>query len=72
MYVHVRVLAGAKRETFEKKGESRFVVRVKEAAEHNLANRRVQELLAVHFCVSAAQVRLVSGHHRPSKIFLLP
>ena len=68
MYIKVRVTAGAKKEKFEKKSEDHFNVWVKEPAERNLANTRVRELLAGHFIVSIGKVKLVSGHHSPSKI----
>ena len=68
MYVSVRVVAGAKEEKVETSGE-RLKISVKEPAKQNLANRRVQSLVAKHFKLPAAKVRLISGHHSPSKIF---
>ena len=47
---------------------SRFDVSVKEKAERNQANARVIALIAAHFKVPVKQVRIVSGHHAPSKI----
>lgn len=68
MYVHVRVMANAKREEFIVKKNDSFVVRVKERAEQNMANTRVRELVALHFSVPVAAVRIVNGHHEPSKL----
>lgn len=68
MYVKVRVIAGAKKEMFEIISENHFKISVKEPAKQNLANRRIVELIARHFKVPAHSVRLVSGHHSPSKI----
>jgi hypothetical protein len=69
MYIHVKVHAGAKKERFEALDESHFRVAVKEPAEQNRANRRVVSLLATRFGVPDNRVRLISGHHSPSKIF---
>jgi uncharacterized protein YggU (UPF0235/DUF167 family) len=72
MYVKVRVIAGAKKEKFEKVSDTHFKISVKEKAEQNLANRRVMELIASHFHVLAKQIRLISGHRSPSKILSIP
>ncbi len=69
MYIKVRVEAGAKKESFEKVSEDHFEVSVKEKAERNLANGRVLLLVARHFSVLQGKVRIISGHHSPSKIF---
>ncbi len=69
MYCKVKVVPGAKKESFVKKSEDHFNVSVKEKAEQNLANKRVLELVAEHFKVPYGKVRLISGHHSPSKIF---
>lgn len=68
MYVRVLVFAGTKREYIQEVGENRFEVAVKAPAERNLANERVRELIAEKFQVSAAQVRIISGHHSQRKM----
>lgn len=68
MYVKVRVLAGAKKEALVEEKPDHFRVSVKEPAKQNLANRRVVELVAAHFAVAAGAVRIISGHHSPSKL----
>jgi hypothetical protein len=68
MYVKVRVRAGAKREEIQEKSKDHLELSVKEPAEANLANRRVMALVAAHFKVPVARVRIVSGHHSPGKI----
>lgn len=72
MYVKVRVQAGAKTEVFEAVSKDHFKAAVKEPAKQNLANRRVSELVATYCKVPVKQVRLVSGHRSPSKIFSIP
>lgn len=71
MYIRVRVHAGAKKEVFEKDGDV-LLVSVKEPAEQNLANVRVLELVAKHFGILPKQIRIISGHHSPTKLLSLP
>ena len=72
MLVKVRVATDAKKESLEQTAKGGFTISVKEPAERNLANRRVIELVAQHYYVPAKAVRLVSGHHSPSKTLSLP
>ena len=44
-----------------------FEVLVRDEAAENAANMRVCEILANHFKVPVKAVRIVTGHHRPSK-----
>jgi uncharacterized protein YggU (UPF0235/DUF167 family) len=69
MYVRVAVYPASKRETFTEQGEHRYEIKVKEPAERNLANKRVKELLALHYKTAESSVRLVSGHQNSRKIF---
>jgi uncharacterized protein YggU (UPF0235/DUF167 family) len=68
MYVKVRVIAGAKKELFKKVSETSFKLSVHEEAKQNQANRRIIMLVAEHFGVSTKKIRIISGHHHPSKI----
>jgi len=70
MYIKVRVVAGAKKESLLQKSSDHFEVSVKEPAEQNRANRRVLLLFETHFGIKG--IRLVSGHHSPSKILSVP
>jgi len=79
MYIHVKVTAGAPKESFlprpsragqvEKKDH--FEVSVKEKAERNMANTRVLELVASYFKVPLSKVRIVNGHRHPSKLLVV-
>ena len=69
MYISVRVIPEARAEKIQVQKSGRLIVSVKEPAKQNQANRRVQMLLAKHFKLASAKVRLISGHHSPSKIF---
>ncbi len=71
MYIKVSVVSGAKKEFFIKKSKDHFNVSVKEKAERNMANTRVIELVAEHFQISKNKVRIINGHHHPSKLLSL-
>ena len=70
-YVHVKVTAGARKESFKQKSEDHFEISVKEKAEKNMANSRVLELVAEYFKVSKAKVRIINGHKHPSKLIVV-
>ena len=70
-YLHVKVFAGARKEKFHKINEDHFEVSVKEKAERNMANSRVLALVAEHFNVAVNKVRIVNGHHHPSKLLVI-
>lgn len=72
MYIHVRVSTDAKEDKFAKIKESHYAAQVRQKAQRNLANKRVAELIAEYYGISPKSVRLVSGHHSPSKLFSLP
>ncbi len=68
MQVSVRVTAGTKREGIEVLPKNRFKVSVKPKAEQGAANKRVIELIAAHYRVSAKKVHIIRGHKTPSKL----
>lgn len=70
-YIHVKVKAGVSKESFRQKSEDHFEISVKEKAEHNLANKRVLEILALHFHLPVSKIRIVNGHKHPSKLIVL-
>ncbi len=68
MYIKVRVKTGAKNELISAVSRDHFEISVRQKPEQNMANRRIVELVALQFALSAKKVRIVSGHHSPSKI----
>ena len=70
-YIHVKVTAGAGKESFKKKSDDHFEISVKEKAERNMANTRVLALVAEHFKIPVKKVRIVNGHHHPSKLLII-
>ncbi|OGI68866.1 hypothetical protein A3A05_01725 [Candidatus Nomurabacteria bacterium RIFCSPLOWO2_01_FULL_41_12] len=71
MYIHIKVTAGARKESFKKKSEDHFEISVKEKAERNMANTRVLELVAKYFKAPLKKVRIVNGHRHPSKLLII-
>jgi uncharacterized protein YggU (UPF0235/DUF167 family) len=72
MYIRIRVKAGARKETVTKVSDTEFYMTVREPAERNLANGRIRELLAAEVGTRVEDIRIVSGHHSPTKILSLP
>ena len=70
-YIHVKVTASAKKESFVQKSEDHFEISVREKAQRNLANARVLELVADHFKIPLNKVRIVNGHRHPSKLIII-
>jgi uncharacterized protein YggU (UPF0235/DUF167 family) len=70
-YIKIKVITEAKKEKIIKKSSDKFEISVKESAEKNLANKKVLELVRKYFKVYNGSVRIVSGHHSPSKIISL-
>lgn len=71
MYIRVKVVSSAKKEVFKKTNEDHFEISVKEKALQNLANNRIIELLSFHFKVSRGKVRIINGHHSPTKLLII-
>lgn len=71
MYIKVKVKAGSDKELFEKVSETSFKIKVREKAGRNLANVRILELLRLHFGPKVGQIRIVNGHHSPSKLVVV-
>ena len=67
MNVRVKVKTNAKKDSVEAGPKDSLIVSVREKPQENRANERVIQLVARHFGVSPKQVRIVSGHQRPSK-----
>ena len=68
MYIKVKVKTEQKKESFEKsKKEDEYLISVKEEARNGWANERVLEILKKE--LKTNNIRLISGHTSPSKIF---
>lgn len=70
-YIHIKVKAGMKKESWVEKSADHFEASVREKAERNMANTRVLELVATHFKVPVKKVRIVNGHRSSSKLLVI-
>jgi uncharacterized protein YggU (UPF0235/DUF167 family) len=68
MYLRITVVPGAKKESLQKLSENKWLISVKEPAEHNLANTRVCTLIARERNVAPSDVRILTGHHSRVKM----
>jgi uncharacterized protein YggU (UPF0235/DUF167 family) len=68
MYIKVHVYAGMKKEQVTKKKDDTYEIVTKAPAERNIANEKVREIIAAEYGVSIKAVRIVNGHHNPSKL----
>lgn len=66
MYIKIRVKTGSRTEKILQKSPDSYEVSVKEEAERNMANKRIIEIMR-KMCPGKS-VKIVSGHHKPSKI----
>lgn len=69
MFVHAHVVPSSKKERITKKDATEFRIEVKEPKIRNMANIRVREILASEFGVKIGNVRMLTGHRSPSKMF---
>ena len=66
MYIKVRVITEAKREEVIQESADHFKISIKEPAERNMANARILEIIRANY--PSKQVKIISGHHSPSKL----
>jgi uncharacterized protein YggU (UPF0235/DUF167 family) len=66
MYLKIRLVPDSRIEKVEKVSVDEWKMWVKQPAERNLANERVLEIVREEF--PNQSVRIVNGHHSPSKI----
>ena len=66
MYVKVKITPDSKKENVTKVSDDHYEISVKQKAENNKANSRLLEIMHSEFPNSI--IRIVSGHHSPSKI----
>lgn len=69
MYIRVKAFPDAGKEVVTELGEHRLQICVREPAADNRANKRIIELIARHYSIAPAAVHIISGHHRPNKLF---
>lgn len=68
MYIHIKAFTSQKKEEIFERKPGYFDVFVREKPEQNMANRKIVELVAQYFGVSVSNIKIISGHHKPTKI----
>lgn len=68
MYIHVRVLTNQKEDRISERKAGYFDVFVREKPEQNMANRKIIKMFAGYFTRNEKDIRIITGHHKPSKI----
>lgn len=72
MYIHIKALTNQKEERISERKAGYFDVSVREKPEQNQANRKIIQIVAGYFKIEPEQIRMISGHHKPSKILSIP
>jgi uncharacterized protein YggU (UPF0235/DUF167 family) len=67
MYIKVKVVTKSKKESVQKVRDDYYEITIRERAERNMANDRVLEIMREMY--PGTVVRMISGHHHPTKIF---
>lgn len=67
MYIKVKVKTSVKREEVRRISDDHFQIELKEKAERNMANNRLIEIFKTMY--PDKMIKIISGHHSPSKIF---
>ena len=69
MFVRVHAVPHAKTEKMLAEAQEHvYTISVRERAEQNAANKRIRELVAVHYKVPVTKVRMLTGHRSASKL----
>jgi len=69
--VSVKVTPGARRERVSWTAADTVVIAVKEPAARNMANRRVQTILSLHYQVPVTSIRMLTGARSGTKRFVI-
>lgn len=69
MYLKLKIITDAREEKIEKLKDDEYRIWTKMPAENNLANTRVLEIIRNEY--PNKSVRIISGHHSPSKILAI-
>jgi len=69
MLIKVKVFPGEKREEIIEKEKDSFEVKVKVKPERGEANKKVLELLSLHFKTPKNRIRMVKGGKQRNKIY---
>ena len=68
MLFHVKIEPESKEDSVTQKNKTSFLVKVRDEAKENKANYKMLSLLARHLKIEKNKLRIITGHHSPSKI----
>ncbi len=68
MLIKIKVLADSKKEEILKEEGDCYLIKVREPAKNNLANKRVLDILSLHFNIARHKLKIVKGSRQPNKI----
>jgi uncharacterized protein YggU (UPF0235/DUF167 family) len=68
MLIHVKIHPDAGKDEVVEKSEVSYIVFVRAKAERNEANLRMKQVLAEYLKILPESIRIITGHHSPSKI----
>lgn len=68
MLVHVKIEPKSKEDSISEKNKTSYIVKVREEAKENKANNKMLILLARYLKIEKDKLRIITGHHSPSKI----
>lgn len=71
MYIKIIAHVNSKKEEIKEIKEAHFEIWLKEKAEKNMANKKIIQILADFFKISAKNIRIVNGHHHPHKLLVV-
>ncbi len=68
--IRIKVIPNSKKEIIENDKPNHWIFKIKEKAENNMANDRVLEIVKTMTHKKAKNVKILSGHQKPTKILV--
>lgn len=68
MLIHIKIKPDSNKDDVVKKNDASYIVFVREEAKENKANYAMLLLMAEYLDVPVSILRIITGHHSPSKI----
>ncbi len=66
--IHVKIHPSSNEDSVTKKTDTSFIVKTRESAQENRANRAMIGLLSAHLGIARGKLKIITGHHHESKI----
>ena len=68
MHIKVKVFTDSNKEEIERISEDKFECHLKEKPQNNAANKKLISIFSEYFGLPENKIKIVKGHHSPSKI----